>query len=78
LILSQVCFTLVPTHANAVVDQEQQMNELGMTVSQTVFCLVLIAVTFTIGYAVGFNSGKDEGQRQGFQRAKNIYLKRGE
>jgi hypothetical protein len=55
-----------------VVDQEQQMNELGMTSSQIVFVLVVMSLAFIVGYSIGFNSGKDEGYRSGYSRGRNF------
>ena len=65
------------THANAVVDQEQQMNELGMDTSQVIFVLVVMGLAFLVGYSIGFNSGKDEGYRAGYSRGRAFSRNRG-
>ena len=48
------------------------MNEQGMTVSQTVFVLCVMALAFTVGYSIGWRSGKDEGYRTGYSRGRNF------
>jgi flagellar biosynthesis/type III secretory pathway protein FliH len=60
------------THANAVVDQEQQMNELGMDTSQVIFVILVMGLAFLVGYSIGFNSGKEEGFRKGYARGRAL------
>lgn len=73
-----MCFTLDPIHPIAVVDQEQEMNELGMSTSQVIFVLLAMGLTFLVGYSIGFNSGKEEGWRKGYSQGRSFGRNRGD